>query len=217
VALVLVPTRELAMQVSEAVHKYGRTLGARVLPVYGGQPIGRQLKALGRGVDVVVATPGRATDHLARKTLDLSQVTTVVLDEADEMLDMGFAEDIETILGATPEGRQTVLFSATMPPRLQKLARSHLRDPVGIEIGRAVAEPGEAPLVRETAYVVPARTAPPRSGAILDVESPTAALIFCRTRADVDELTETLNGRGQRAEALHGGMTSSSATGSWAA
>src|SRR3954470_21288278 len=110
-ALVLVPTRELAEQVSQAVHRYGRDLGVRVLPVYGGQPIGRQLQALQRGVDVVVGTPGRVLDHINRGTLQLGSVRTVVLDEADEMLDMGFAEDIEAILAETPEGRQTVLFS----------------------------------------------------------------------------------------------------------
>ena len=115
-ALVLVPTRELAMQVSEAMHRYGHDMGVRVLPIYGGQPIGRQLRALDRGVDVVVATPGRALDHIARGTLNLRDLQVVVLDEADEMLDMGFAEDIEAILGKTPENRQTALFSATMPP-----------------------------------------------------------------------------------------------------
>src|SRR5688572_13051956 len=114
VALVLTPTRELAMQVSEATHRYGKDLGARVLPVYGGQPIGRQLRELERGVDVVVGTPGRVIDHLSRATLDLGELRTVVLDEADEMLDMGFAEDIEAILDAAPADRQTVLFSATM-------------------------------------------------------------------------------------------------------
>jgi ATP-dependent RNA helicase DeaD len=164
-ALVLVPTRELAVQVSEATFKYGRELGARVLPIYGGQPIGRQLKALERGVDVVVATPGRAVDHLGRGTLDLSAVQTVVLDEADEMLDMGFAEDLEQILAGVPAARQTVLFSATLPPRIDKLARSHLRDPARISIERAAQPAGEAPLVRQVAYVVPARTAPPPSGA----------------------------------------------------
>ena len=109
-ALVLVPTRELAMQVSEAMHRYGRELGARILPIYGGQPIGRQLRALERGVDVVVATPGRAIDHIARQTLGLGSLEVVVLDEADEMLDMGFAEDIEAILRHAPKDRQTVLF-----------------------------------------------------------------------------------------------------------
>src|SRR3954464_8036127 len=121
-ALVLVPTRELCTQVSEALHKYGRGPGVRVLPIYGGQPIVRQLKALERGVDVVVATPGRAVDHLGRRTLRLDAVGTVGLDEADGKPDMGFAEDIEAILETAPEPRQTVLFSATMPPRLGRIA-----------------------------------------------------------------------------------------------
>jgi ATP-dependent RNA helicase DeaD len=114
-ALVLVPTRELAMQVSEAIHRYGRPVGASVLPVYGGQPFGLQLRGLERGVDVVVGTPGRVLDHIKRETLDLANLLTLVLDEADEMLDMGFAEDLEAILTATPEKRQTVLFSARSP------------------------------------------------------------------------------------------------------
>ena len=139
IALVLVPTRELAMQVSEAIHRYGRALGARVLPIYGGQPIGRQLGALRDGVDVVVATPGRALDHIGRGTLASTASRMVVLDEADEMLDMGFAEDIEAILEATPDDRQTVLFSATMPPRIDAIAKRHLRDPVRIQIERAAA------------------------------------------------------------------------------
>ena len=110
------------MQVAEAMYKYGRGLGARVLPVYGGAPIGQQLRALSRGVDVVVATPGRAVDLLSRGALRFDGLRTVVLDEADEMLDMGFAEDIEALLSAAPEGRQTVLFSATMPPRIAAMA-----------------------------------------------------------------------------------------------
>ncbi|GAA4349886.1 DEAD/DEAH box helicase [Angustibacter luteus] len=204
-AMVLVPTRELCMQVSEALHRYGRGLGARVLPIYGGQPIGRQLRELERGVDVVVATPGRAIDHINRGTLDLTSIAVVVLDEADEMLDMGFAEDLETILAATPEARQTVLFSATMPSRINGIARRHLREPVRIEIERAVPSSGQA-LVRQTAYVVARAHKAAALGRVLDVESPTAAIVFCRTREQVDELTETLNGRGYRAEALHGGM-----------
>jgi len=206
-ALVLVPTRELAIQVSEAVHRYGRELGARVLPIYGGQPIGRQLSALDRGVDVVVATPGRALDHIGRGTLPLEGIDVVVLDEADEMLDMGFAEDIEAILKATPASRQTVLFSATMPPRIDAIARRHLRNPVRIQMGRAQVDQGQAPLVRQVAYVVPRAFKVATLGRILDVESPAAAIIFCRTRDEVDQITETLNGRGYRAEALHGGMT----------
>ncbi|MEP6507870.1 MAG: DEAD/DEAH box helicase, partial [Gemmatimonadales bacterium] len=122
-AIVLVPTRELAMQVAEAIHKYGKSFGARVLPVYGGQSIHQQLTVLRRGVDVVVATPGRAMDHIRRKTLDLSHLRTVVLDEADEMLDMGFAEDLEAILQSTPSDRQTALFSATVAPRIRSIAK----------------------------------------------------------------------------------------------
>ncbi|MFP3899392.1 MAG: DEAD/DEAH box helicase [Acidimicrobiia bacterium] len=206
VAVVLVPTRELAVQVSEAMHRYGAHVGARVLPIYGGQPIGRQLSALRRGVDVVVATPGRALDHIARGTLELGRVRVVVLDEADEMLDMGFAEDIEAILDGTPGDRQTVLFSATMPPRIDRMARRHLRDPARIELGREAVAPGEVALVRQTAYVVPRAHKPAALGRVLDVEAPAAAVVFCRTRAEVEQLTETLNGRGYRAEALHGGM-----------
>ncbi|HEV7750216.1 MAG TPA: DEAD/DEAH box helicase [Baekduia sp.] len=206
-ALVLVPTRELATQVSEAIHKYGRDLGARVLPIYGGQPIVRQLKALERGVDVVVATPGRALDHIGRKTLKLEHLSTVILDEADEMLDMGFAEDIEAILSETSPERQTILFSATMPPRINRMVDRHLREPIRIQIGSEQQAAGEPPLVRQSAYIVPRAHKPAALGRILDVEQPTAAIVFCRTRAEVDSLTESLNGRGYRAEALHGGMT----------
>jgi ATP-dependent RNA helicase DeaD len=206
-ALVLVPTRELAIQVSEAIHKYGLKIGARVLPIYGGQPMQRQLKALARGVDVVVATPGRALDHINRNTLKLAGLQMVVLDEADEMLDMGFADDIESILAATPPGRQTVLFSATMPGRIDKMARKHLRDPVRIQIERERPADGEGPQVRQSAFIVSRFHKPAALGRILDIESPAAAIVFCRTRDQVDQLTDTLNGRGHRAEALHGGMT----------
>ncbi|MDG4800591.1 DEAD/DEAH box helicase [Micromonospora sp. WMMD980] len=207
VSLVLVPTRELAVQVSEAFHRYGKDLGARVLPIYGGQPIGRQLRALDHGVDVVVATPGRALDHIARGTLRLGSLATVVLDEADEMLDMGFAEDIEAILEHAPESRQTVLFSATMPARIDGLARQHLTDPVRIRIERERPVAGAAPKVRQSAYLVARAHKPAALGRVLDVESPTAAIVFCRSREEVDRLTETMNGRGYRAEALHGGMS----------
>lgn len=205
-ALVLVPTRELAVQVSEAIHRYGCHLGTRVVPIYGGQPIARQLRGLERGVDVVVATPGRALDHIARGTLRLGGLEIVVLDEADEMLDMGFADDIEAILAETRTDRQTVLFSATMPPRIDGMARRHLRDPVRVQLGRQAAAPGEASLVRQRAYVVARGHKPAALGRVLDVDAPAAAIVFCRTRAEVDQLTETLNGRGYRAEALHGGM-----------
>jgi len=205
-ALVLVPTRELAMQVSEAMHRYGQHIGARVLPVYGGQPIGRQLRSLDRGTDVVVATPGRALDHINRGTLKLSDVEIVVLDEADEMLDMGFAEDIEAILAGTSDRRQTALFSATMPPRIDGMVRRYLHDPVRVQLSRQASEPDDCLRVRQTAYVVPRGHKAAALGRVLDLESPAAAVVFCRTRDEVDRLTEALNGRGHRAEALHGGM-----------
>ena len=205
--LILVPTRELAMQVAEAVHKYGRQLGVRVLPIYGGQAMQQQLRALKRGVDVVVATPGRALDHIRRRTLDLAAVRVVVLDEADEMLDMGFAEDLEAILGAVPKERQTALFSATMAPAIRQIANRHLREPVLVTIAREATAPGEAPRVREVAYVVQRRHKVAALARVLDMEAPTSAIVFCRTRTEVDELTETLGGRGYRAEALHGGLS----------
>jgi ATP-dependent RNA helicase DeaD len=204
-ALVLVPTRELAMQVSEAIFKYGRHLGVKVVPIYGGQPIYRQLQQLDRGVDVVVATPGRAVDHVGRGSLPLDDVRIVVLDEADEMLDMGFADDLATILEATPGDRQTVLFSATMPSRINAIAKRYQRDPVRIQIGKGDTKPGKV-LVRQRAYVVQRAHKAAALGRILDVESPTATIVFCRTRGEVDQLTVTMNGRGYRAEALHGGM-----------
>ncbi|MCO6008609.1 DEAD/DEAH box helicase [Actinoallomurus purpureus] len=207
VALVLVPTRELAVQVSQAFHRYGREMGVRALPIYGGQPIGWQIKSIERGVDVVIATPGRALDHIGRGTLKLGGIRVVVLDEADEMLDMGFAEDIETILQETPEERQTVLFSATLPPRIEGITGRYLREPVRIQMGRETAAPGEAPKVRQEAYIVGRAHKPAALGRLLDVEAPTAAIVFCRTREEVDQLTESLNGSGYRAEALHGGMS----------
>jgi ATP-dependent RNA helicase DeaD len=205
-ALILVPTRELAIQVSEAMDSYGRDMGVRTLPVYGGQPIGRQLRALDRGVDIVVATPGRALDHIARGSLDLSGLEVVVLDEADEMLDMGFAEDIEALLSETPASRQTALFSATMPPRINGMVRRYLRDPARVELGRTASASSDGLLVRQTAYLTPRGHKPAALVRVLDLETPAATVVFCRTRDEVDQLTEILNGRGYRAEALHGGM-----------
>ncbi|APW59867.1 DEAD/DEAH box helicase [Paludisphaera borealis] len=206
-ALVLVPTRELAMQVAEAVHRYGRPIGAVVIPVYGGQAYGPQIRALDRGADVVIATPGRALDLIKRKTLRLEGVQIVILDEADEMLDMGFAEDIESILSDTPKQRQTILFSATLPPRIAAIARKHLTDPLKIQIQPEPSAAGTVPLVRQTAYIVPRGHKLATLGRVLDIENPTSAIVFCRRRNEVDELAETLNARGYRAEGLHGGMT----------
>ena len=205
-ALILLPTRELAMQVAEAVHRYGRALNIRVLPIYGGQAYEPQIRALQRGIDVVVATPGRALDHLRRGTMQLSAINTVVLDEADEMLDLGFLDDIEEILKATPAERQVMLFSATMAPRIASIAKRHLSDPVRINIEREKVAAGEAPRVRQTAYIVPRAHKMEALGRLLDLEDPTSAIIFCRTRTEVDELTEVLRAHSYRAESLHGGM-----------
>ena len=205
--LILVPTRELAMQVAEAVHKYGRAMDARVLPIYGGQSLQLQLRALKRGVDVVVATPGRALDHIRRGTLDLKSVGVVVLDEADEMLDMGFAEELEAILSAVPAERQTALFSATMAKRILSIAQKHLKNPVRVTIANEPMAKGEMPKVREVAYIVQRRHKSAALARVLEMEAPASAIVFCRTRLEVDELTETLGGRGYQAEALHGGLS----------
>jgi ATP-dependent RNA helicase DeaD len=207
--LILVPTRELAIQVAEAVTRYGRELKISVLAIYGGQAIGPQLHALKRGIDVVVATPGRALDHIRRKTLQLKTIQTVVLDEADEMLDMGFAEDLDAILEQTPKERQTALFSATMPPRIATIAKRHLKEPVEIRIAKEPLKAGAAPRVHQTAYIVARAHKVAALARILDVEAPKSALVFCRTRIEVDELTAMLNDRGHKAEAIHGGMNQS--------
>jgi ATP-dependent RNA helicase DeaD len=205
-ALVLVPTRELAMQVSDAIHRYGEGLRIRVLPIYGGQAIGLQLRALQRGVDIVVATPGRAVDHVNRRSIQLGEVRTLILDEADEMLDMGFAEDLETLLSATPPGRQTALFSATISAPIARIAQRHLREPrrVTIQAERGPAD-GTA-RVRQVAYVVRRPDKLAALGRILDIEDPPSTLVFGRTRIEVEELAERLGGRGHEAAALHGGM-----------
>jgi ATP-dependent RNA helicase DeaD len=175
--------------------------------VYGGQAIQQQLRALRRGVDVVVATPGRALDHIRRRSLDLSAIRFVVLDEADEMLDMGFADDLEAILDALPAERQTALLSATIAPRVAAIAERHLSDPVRIKIHRDKAAAGEVPRVRQTAYVVSRQHKLAALGRVLDIEDPASAIVFCRTRGEVDQLTESLAAHGYRAAALHGGLT----------
>jgi ATP-dependent RNA helicase DeaD len=206
-ALILVPTRELAMQVAEAVHRYGKALGTSVLAIYGGASMDTQLRALKRGVDVVVATPGRALDHLNRRTLKLDALSVVVLDEADEMMDIGFAEDLDAIIAATPAERQTVLFSATLGPRIAALAAKYLRDPVRVTIAHEILKGSKTPRVRQEAYIVPRGHKLAALGRVLDAEQPASAMIFCRTRTEVDELTETLGARGLRVASLHGGHT----------
>ncbi|MFM9013922.1 MAG: DEAD/DEAH box helicase, partial [Gemmatimonadota bacterium] len=206
-ALVLVPTRELAMQVAEAIRKYGSGLGAVAVPIYGGTPMESQIRTLKRGADVVIATPGRALDHIRRKTIFLGTLRTVVLDEADEMLDMGFAEDLEAILAATPAEKQVALFSATLAPRIAAIAKTHLRDPEVIEVDTAAVKAARTATIRQVAYLVGRPYKMPALARILDIERPTSAIVFCRTRTEVDALTETLTGRGLPAEALHGGLS----------
>ena len=205
--LVLVPTRELAMQVAEAFHRYGRAFGAQTVPIYGGQAFDQQIRALRRGVHVVIATPGRALDHIRRGTLDLSGLVSLALDEADEMLDMGFAEDLEAILAAAPTERQTALFSATLPARIITIANRHLKNPVRVLLEQKKVAAGKLPKTRQTAYMVTRAQKVAALGRVLDLEMPTLALVFCRTRTEVDGLVESLGGRGYQAEALHGGMT----------
>ncbi len=204
--LVLVPTRELAMQVAEAVHKYARGSRLTVLPLYGGAPMLQQIRALERGANIVVATPGRALDHIRRGTLKLDKLDVLILDEADEMLDMGFAEDLDAILDATPPARQTALFSATIPARILSIAERHLKNPTRLAIARETTAAGKLPRVRQVAYVVARAHKPASLERVLETENPDSALVFCRTRLEVDTLVELLNAHGHRAEALHGGM-----------
>lgn len=204
--LVLTPTRELCLQVSEAFHNYGKEARAVVTPIYGGQDYGRQIRALKRGTHVVVATPGRALDHIRKGTLALENVQAVVLDEADEMLDLGFADELDEIFEALPDAAQKALFSATLPPKIARIAESQLRDPLRIKIERDRTNEGEAPRVPQIAYVVGRNYRLAALGRILDLEGPDLAIIFTRTRMEVDELTESLRARGYSIEALHGGL-----------
>ncbi|GAB4155595.1 MAG: DEAD/DEAH box helicase [Roseiflexaceae bacterium] len=203
-AIVLAPTRELAVQVAEAFHSYGKHHRVSVLAVYGGQPIERQLRALDRGVQVVVGTPGRVLDHLERGSLDLTGVRTFVLDEADEMLDMGFIEDIESILQRTPEQRQIALFSATMPGPIAALAQTYMRTAERISIGTRQMT---VPQIRQVYYEVGPRDKFEVLARILDFETPPSTIIFCRTKSEVDALGERLTTRGYPAETLHGDLS----------
>lgn len=203
-ALILAPTRELVIQVAGAMHKLGKYRELAVVPIYGGQPIERQLRSLRHGVHIVVGTPGRLMDHMRRGTLSLEGIATVILDEADEMLDMGFLEDIEYILAQAPSDRQTALFSATIPMRINVLARTYMRDAITISIE---AEKVTVPQIRQTYYEVRDREKLDALTRILDFESPDSVIIFCARKSDVDELGETLQGRGYTAETLHGDLS----------
>ncbi len=204
-ALVLTPTRELAMQVSQAIHQYSRGIGViNVLPVYGGAPIVLQMKHLQRGAHVVVGTPGRLIDHLDRKTLRLGNLQMIVLDEADEMLNMGFIEDVERILSEAPKVRQIALFSATLPEEVQRIAKKHLTNPVRIEIEQKTMT---APLIEQRFLNVSEGQKLEVLTQILELESSEGVLVFRRTKNGAAELAEKLQGRGFTAEAMHGDMT----------
>ena len=203
-ALILCPTRELAIQVAEALHKYGRHKEVETLPIYGGQPYEQQFRGLQRGVHIVVGTPGRVMDHMRRGTLSLDAVRVFVLDEADEMLDMGFVEDIEWILEQAPDERQMALFSATIPPRIAELSKRYLRDPARITIaGRQMT----VPETRQSFYEVPRARKVDALTRLLDAETPSLTMIFCRTKIGVDELGEALMARGYAVETLHGDLS----------
>ena len=203
-ALVLAPTRELAIQVAGELTRLGRYGELCVLPIYGGQPYERQLRALRQGVQVVVATPGRLLDHLRRGTLVLDAIDFLVLDEADEMLKLGFLEDVEAILRAVPAERQTALFSATIPPPIARLAARYLRDPVRLSLSEPRAL--TVPAIEQYYFQVPHGHKVEALVRLLDVKAPTLALVFCNTKRMVDELAEELRARGYRAEALHGDL-----------
>lgn len=201
-ALVLTPTRELANQVAEELAKIGKFRRIKTLPVYGGQAIDRQIRALKFGVQVVIGTPGRLLDHIRRGTIKLGQVQTLVMDEADEMLDMGFVDDIEDILKSVPDERQTLLFSATMPGPIRALANRYMRDPVEISVSR---ENITVPLIDQFYY----ETRDKLDGLcrVLETETNDRVIIFCRTKKGVDELTSSLQARGFMADGLHGDLT----------
>jgi ATP-dependent RNA helicase DeaD len=202
-ALVLAPTRELAVQVAGGIHDLAKHTRLRVVPVYGGQPIDRQFRALHAGAQVVVGTPGRLLDHLRRGSLSLQAVTYCVLDEADEMLALGFLEDVETILAELPEERQLAFFSATMPPRVAELTKRFLRDPERVSI---VARRRTVETTNQAYYEVPRGKKMEALARVLDMETPGPTIVFCRTRQETHDLAEALRLRGYNAEALHGDM-----------
>lgn len=202
--LVLAPTRELAIQVAEAFQTYSAAIpGFRVLPIYGGQPYGQQLSSLRRGVHVVVGTPGRVIDHLDRGTLDLSELKTLVLDEADEMLRMGFIDDVEAVLKKLPEQRQVALFSATMPPAIRRIAQTYLKDPTEVTIASKTTTSAN---IRQRYWWVAGMHKLDALTRILEVEPFDAMIIFARTKAGTEELAEKLQARGMAAAAINGDM-----------
>ncbi|MDR4944995.1 DEAD/DEAH box helicase [Neobacillus cucumis] len=202
--IIIAPTRELAIQVSEELYKIGAGKRVRVLPIYGGQDISRQIRSLKKAPHIIVGTPGRVLDHINRKTMRLDTVNTVILDEADEMLNMGFIEDIESILASTPAERQTLLFSATMPGPIQRMAEKFMKEP---QIVRVKAKEMTVPLIEQYYLEVQERNKFDVLTRLLDIQSPELAIIFGRTKRRVDELAEALNLRGYTAEGIHGDLS----------
>ena len=199
--VVLSPTRELAMQVAEELNHLAQFTNIQALPIYGGQDMERQLRRLRKCPQIIVATPGRLIDHMKRGTIDLSHITTIVLDEADEMLDMGFIDDINIIMAATPNTRQTLLFSATMPKPIQQLAETFLHDPLII---RMKAKEVTMDLIEQSYIEVPDRQKFDILCRLLDLQEPDLAIIFVRTKRRVDEVSKALKKRGYSAEGIHG-------------
>ncbi len=203
-AVILSPTRELAIQICEEFRKFLKYKDdIKVLPVYGGQPIERQIGALKKGVQIVVGTPGRVMDHMNRRTLKMETVRMVVLDEADEMLDMGFREDIEAILDKIPEDRQTVLFSATMAKEIMDLTDKYLVNPEVIKVARKELT---VPNIEQIYFEIKEKTKVEATSRLMDMYCPELVVIFCNTKKRVDELVEHLQGRGYFAEGLHGDL-----------
>jgi ATP-dependent RNA helicase DeaD len=203
-AIIMAPTRELAVQVTEEINSLSLDHKIRVIAIYGGQPIDRQIERLKRGVDIVVGTPGRIMDHLERKTLNISKIKYVVLDEADEMLNMGFIDDIETILQSTPKEKRMLLFSATMPDNIMKLAKRYMRD---FEIVAAKRDSITQNNIQQIYFEVAQADKFEALYRIVDVEEHFYGVVFCRTKLDADEIANKLVNRGCRAEALHGDVS----------
>jgi len=203
-ALILAPTRELAIQVAKGLHDFAKYGGLKVVPVYGGQPIDRQFRALRSGAHIVVGTPGRVLDHLRRGSLRLDGVKFCVLDEADEMMAMGFTEDMEAILSELPESRQLAFFSATMAPRVLAITSKYLRNPQRVEI---IAKQRTLETTNQTYYEVAPGKKPEALARVLDMETPGSTIVFCRTRLETAELSDSLQLRGYNAEPIHGDMS----------
>ncbi|NLX62444.1 MAG: DEAD/DEAH box helicase [Tissierellia bacterium] len=205
-ALVLCPTRELSIQVAEEIRKLSKYKEIHILPIYGGQPINRQIKALKKGVQIVVGTPGRVIDHIKRKTLKLDNVNMLVLDEADEMFNMGFRDDIEFIIKHLPEKRQTIFFSATMPEEILNFAKKYQKDP---EIIKVVPKELTVPKVEQYYIEVKEHMKTDVLSRLLDLINPKLSLVFCNTKKKVDELTIELQARGYFVDGLHGDLKQS--------